>query len=226
MNPRPLLIAGLILAAGGIAVGLLGRGLLRSDPPSAAPAAELLKPDDGWEGVRFPDFSLIDQDGTPADATVLDGRVTIVDFIFTSCPLQCPPMTGALWALSEELKGADVRFLSLSIDPERDTPERLRAYAAQYGIDTDRWRFLTGDKEAIRGIVRDALMFEVSDNPESKVTLADGSTMDNIIHPPHFILVGPGREVLGITFYQDARQIERLEARAREIATSLKGRTH
>jgi protein SCO1 len=223
VNPKPFLIGGLIVAGGGIAIGLLGWGLSRGMDPARPPTdvERYFAIDEGWEGVQFPDFSLIDQDGRSVDQTTLDDRITIVDFIFTNCPLQCPAMTGALWALSEDLKDTRVQFLSLSIDPERDTPERLREYAGQYGIDTQRWRFLTGDKEAIRGIVRNALMFEVSDNPDSKVTLADGSTMDNIIHPPHFILIGPSRQVMGITFYQDQTQVDRLKARARALAEAL-----
>lgn len=220
MNAKPLLIAGLVLAGAGIVVGLFGRGLLSSGPARFDPAAAL-RPDPGWENVPFPDFSLVDQDGKAVDQTILDGHVTIVDFIFTSCPLQCPAMTGALWQVSEELKETPVRFLSMSIDPAHDTPERLKKYAAEYGVDTTRWSFVTGEKDIVRNIVRGALSFDVSDNPDSQVTLADGSTMQNIVHPPHFVLVGPDRKVLGIFYYQDPAQMKRLNDRARKIAATL-----
>jgi cytochrome oxidase Cu insertion factor (SCO1/SenC/PrrC family) len=226
MNARSLLIAGMVLAGAGVVVGLMGRGLTGSghiggSEPAGSDAGAALRPDPGWENVRFPEFALVDQDGEPVDQSVLDGRVTAVDFIFTSCPLQCPAMTGAMWQLSEDLKGTPVRFLSMSIDPAHDTPERLREYAAGYGVDTGRWLFLTGDKDVVRGIVRESLMYDVSDNPESQITLADGSTMQNIVHPPHFILVGPQRQVLGTFYFQDPAQVSRLRERAAKIAATL-----
>ncbi len=221
MNAKPLLMAGIFIAGVGIVVGLFGRGLTPGRVARPDPGA-VLRPDPGWENIPFPDFSLVDQDGKAVDQSILDGRVTIVDFIFTSCPLQCPAMTGALWQLSEDLKDTPVRFLSMSIDPVRDTPERLTKYAAEYHIDPARWLFVTGEKDIVRHIVRDALMFEVSDNPDSQVTLADGSSMPNIVHPPHFVLVGPDRKVLGIFYYQDPAQMQRLQDRAKKIAATLR----
>lgn len=220
MNTKPLLIAGLVIAAAGIGVGLVGFGALsgRGDAQRAA----ALRPDPGWEATRFPDFLLVDQDGRPVDQSVLDGHITIVDFIFTSCPLQCPAMTGGLWTLGEELKTTGVRFLSMSIDPERDTPERLKKYASDYSADPSQWRFLTGEKDSVRRIVRDSLRYEVSDNPDSIVPLADGSTMQNIVHPPHYILVGPDRAVLGTFYYQDPAALDRLRERVRTIAATLR----
>lgn len=217
-------LTNMILAVAVIAAGVLGVGLFlgRSERATSAAETALLRPDPGWEDVRFPDFSLVDQNGKAVNQTIFDGRVTIVDFIFTSCPLQCPAMTGSLWAVGEELKNMPVRFLSMSIDPDRDTPERLKKYAADYGIDPGRWPFLTGGKDVVRNIVRNALMFEVSDNPDSQVTLADGSTMPNIIHPPHFVLVGPNRQVLGIFYYQDSAQMDRLKDRARRLAQTIR----
>lgn len=220
MRFKALFIIALVLSGAGAVVGLLGMAMFGVD--TRPPQADLLKPDQGWEGVRMPDFALVDQDGKPVDATIFDGRVTILDFIFTSCPLQCPAMTGAMWAVSQELKGTGVRYLSMSIDPARDTPERMRTYASDYKIDLSEWRFVTGPEGAVRGIVRNALMFEVSENLDSKVTLPDGSTMPNIVHPPQFILIGPQRQVLGIYFYQDPVQIDRLKERAREIAGTLR----
>jgi protein SCO1/2 len=219
MNPKPLIITGLVITGAGILVGLLGLSLFR---PDGAPGLGPLQPDVGWEDARIPDFALVDQDGQPVDQTILDGEVTILDFIFTNCPLQCPAMTGGLWQLSEELKGTGVRFLSMSIDPERDTPERLSKYAADYSADPDRWKFLTGEKDVVRRIVSDSLRFEVSDNPESRVTLPDGSTMDNIVHPPHYILIGPQRQVLGIYWYQAPTEVQRLRDRARAIDAALR----
>ncbi len=101
----------------------------------------------------MPAVSLRNQDGVSAafPALVDDGRPVLLNFIYTSCTAICPPMTRIFAEVREGL-GADrarVRMVSVSIDPEQDTPARLKAYARQYGagVGTD-WLFLTGSDAA------------------------------------------------------------------------------
>ena len=99
--------------------------------------------------VSVPDFNLMNQDGKPFGLSDLDGKLWVTDFIFTNCPTICPVMTQTMAELQNEISNDKVNFLSITVDPERDTPEVLSQYALDYGAIQDRWHFLTGDKDHI-----------------------------------------------------------------------------
>lgn len=206
-----------------IAMGIAGVGLLvtvallialGARRPSA-PRPD--RPDPGLEGLRFPEFSLTDQDGATQTHALLEGRYTVVDFVFTHCPLACPGMTGRMAQMQDTLAGTGVRFASLSLDPDNDTPARLRDWGTAFGADLSSWTFLTGDRAAIWGIVTDGLRFDLSRDESNPITLEDGSTMANILHPTRFILVGPDRQVLGLYTFSEPEQMAMLENRVRAL---------
>jgi protein SCO1/2 len=97
--------------------------------------------------LKIPNVILVRQDGSKTDLrTELDDpHPAYLNFIFTSCQTVCPVMTQTFAVLQEKLskERVDVRMLSVSIDPEYDTPARLTAYAHQFGA-RDQWRFYTG----------------------------------------------------------------------------------
>ncbi|BAU50055.1 membrane protein [Sulfurifustis variabilis] len=97
---------------------------------------------------RVPDVTLVDMAGSRvALASALDaGTPVFLNFIFTSCATICPVMSATFGQVQEQLgpEGEQVRMISISIDPEHDTPERLRAYATRHRAGS-RWRFLTGE---------------------------------------------------------------------------------
>ena len=96
-----------------------------------------------------PDAALISETGKRVRLSELKGYVTVYDFIFTNCAGTCPVMTATMRRLTSKVdKNAKVRFVSISVDPERDTPAVLREYASKVRND-DRWMFLTGDKQTI-----------------------------------------------------------------------------
>ncbi len=191
-----------------------------------ASLAELLRPIPEPLGeLSIPEFNLVDQDGKPADQSIFDGRVTVLSFVFTHCVLVCPMLTGRMYEQYENLAGTSVRFVSISVDPANDTPERLRQYAAAFGVDHSRWRFLTGDAATIRRIASESLKFDVSDDPDesNRITLPDGESMANIRHPDRMILVGPDRRLIGLYSpnFEDDRAA--LTARLRAIAGKDRG---
>ncbi|HEY5658529.1 MAG TPA: SCO family protein [Myxococcota bacterium] len=104
-----------------------------------------------------PDFDLIDQRGEPLRSADLRGKVVLLDFIFTHCPGPCPILTSSHVTLQRLLPG-DARdrthFVSITIDPARDTPEVLREYAEARGADLSRWSFLTGPAGRIDAVIR------------------------------------------------------------------------
>lgn len=97
---------------------------------------------------HVPAFTMTDQDGHVFHSSSLAGKVWIADFIYTNCPAACPMMTARMKKLSLQLN-PDIRILSISVDPARDTPEALRNFASHYGAPTPQWTFLTGTPDTV-----------------------------------------------------------------------------
>jgi cytochrome oxidase Cu insertion factor (SCO1/SenC/PrrC family) len=105
-----------------------------------------------------PEFTLTDQSGAAYGSQDLAGRVALVDFIYTSCTDACPILTSTMRQAQQRLEqnklaGSKVMLLSLSVDPDHDTPEVMASYASQYGVDADSWRMLTGDWDQVYGVL-------------------------------------------------------------------------
>ena len=94
-----------------------------------------------------PDFALISQDGTPLALSDLRGKVVAVTFIFTMCTETCPVLTPMMSFVQDRLGrdfGEKIAFVSVTVDPERDTPEVLKDYAQAFGANPAGWFFVTG----------------------------------------------------------------------------------
>lgn len=103
-----------------------------------------------------PGFALISQDQTKVELASFRGKVVAITFIYTFCPDICPTLTDKMARVQDALGGAfgkDVAFISITFDPERDTPEVLKDYAKAFDADPVGWFFLTGNVEAIRKVV-------------------------------------------------------------------------
>ncbi|HET6317945.1 MAG TPA: SCO family protein [Chloroflexota bacterium] len=101
-----------------------------------------------------PEFALVDQQGRPFGSVDLAGRATAMNFIYTNCTDTCPLLTATMAQvqdrlLKEGLLGSKVQLVSVTVDPRRDSPPVLAAYAARFRADPDAWRFLTGEPEQI-----------------------------------------------------------------------------
>jgi protein SCO1 len=104
-----------------------------------------------------PPFQLTSQDGKLVALADLRGKVVALTFIYTGCPDICPLLTQKMVDIQDELGaefGAKVAFVSISLDPERDTPEVLKDYAQFWGAKLDGWAFLTGSLEAVHDVTR------------------------------------------------------------------------
>jgi protein SCO1/2 len=103
-----------------------------------------------------PDFTLVDQDGEPVALADLRGRTLLMDFVYTHCTGPCPLLTAlhveVQRSLPPEVAGR-VHFVSISLDPARDDPEAMRAYAEARGADLARWSFLTGEPAAVDDVL-------------------------------------------------------------------------
>ena len=105
-----------------------------------------------------PEFALTTQAGTRLRSADLKGKVLLVSFIFTTCNGTCPATTATLARVQRALRdarlwGEDVAFVSISIDPTRDTPEVLAGYARSFGADPAAWHFLTGPPERVARVI-------------------------------------------------------------------------
>lgn len=105
-------------------------------------------------GAQVPDFTLTDQAGRPVHLSDFRGRVVAIDFIYTRCPLPdvCPRLSANFAYVSKRLGGRDLTLLSITIDPQFDTPAVLSEYARRYGSNGEGWRFLTGTPDQIRTV--------------------------------------------------------------------------
>lgn len=96
-----------------------------------------------------PNAKLVNEKAQPVTLDANKGFVTVYDFIYTNCAGTCPMMTASMRRLTPQVpKDAKVRFVSISVDPSRDTPAALAAYAKKFRND-DRWTFLTADRQTI-----------------------------------------------------------------------------
>ena len=104
-----------------------------------------------------PPFTLTSQDNRPVSLADFHGKVVAVSFIYTGCPDICPLLTQKMVDVQDALGekfGAKIAFISISFDPERDTPEVLKDYAQFWGAKPEGWSFLTGSLEAVRDVTR------------------------------------------------------------------------
>ena len=102
-----------------------------------------------------PDFEFTDSNGETISREDMEGKVWVADFIFTTCTMACPIMTGNMNLIHKSFKDDNnVRIISISVYPEYDTPEVLKEYASRYNANTDRWHFLTGPEESVKNIIK------------------------------------------------------------------------
>ena len=170
-----------------------------------------LEPDDNpYSSLFIPSFTLTDREGEEFDQEYLEGRYTLVEFFYTSCPLICPAMTATVRDIQKQTEDTTLQFLSISIDPEVDTPEVMNRYAQGFQADPSRWKFGRGTPDMTQ-ILLMGVSFDLG-----KLEMKDG--FRSIDHPSSLILVGPDRHVIGLYSYSDDEQVDALIKKARELA--------
>jgi protein SCO1/2 len=126
------------------------------------------------------DFHLTDKEGRPFGLENLRGKIWVLDFVFTSCSGPCPVMTQGMRNVFQGLQAEpDVEFVTVTVDPETDTPDVLDHFAKASGADNPRWHWLTGDKAAIRELAVNSFFSPVGDKVEG----------NQIVHSTRFFVV-------------------------------------
>ena len=120
---------------------------------------------------RLPKFSLIDQSGERVAWHDLYGRVWIANFMSARCQDSCAAQNAVMNELQDALRETDnwqnTRLVSISVDPEHDSPDVLSRYAEDHELETSQWHFLTGTRDAVRNLVKDGFKLPVADDPDS-----------------------------------------------------------
>jgi protein SCO1/2 len=154
---------------------------------------------------EIPDFELTAQTGEPYTRRDLDGKVWIADFIFTNCTGPCPRMSGLMRKVQNSLADRpDVRLVSFTVDPERDTPEVFSAYARRYQAREGVWYFLTGPEQTLN-----MLSFEAF-----KVGRVGGGNLD---HGTYFVLVDQRGRIRGYYGTSEPNNIDQLLTDVRRL---------
>jgi protein SCO1 len=112
-------------------------------------------PTSATPNTQAPAFVLLNQEGSRFDSTTLRGKVVVLNFIFTTCTDVCPLFTANFAQLQRTLKNepaGNVFFVSITTDPEVDSPKVLKSYAQRYGADFQNWAFLTGSESQLKQV--------------------------------------------------------------------------
>lgn len=129
---------------------------------------------------KAPSFTFTDQNARPFNSDSLEGKIYVVDFFFTSCPSICPIMTANMMKLRDRFGHyQDFELVSITVDPNRDTPEVLKEYVQHRRIDDSRWHFLTGQRDSLYSAAYKYLSSAMEDS------LAPGG----FLHTEYFVLV-------------------------------------
>lgn len=154
---------------------------------------------------HVPPFELTDSTGQPFQRNQLAGKIWVADFFFTTCTGPCPIMSRNMSTVQERLQSVpDVALVSITINPEYDTPEVLRAYAADHNAQPGKWHFLTGP------------MSDIYDLATSGFLVA-ASTEDANLHSTRFILVDRQFQIRGYYTGTNTAEIDQLVADLKQL---------
>jgi protein SCO1/2 len=156
-------------------------------------------------------FSFTDQDGQTVTNKTFDNKIYVADFIFLSCPSICPKMTKEMYnAYLPFATDARVAFISHSIDPERDTIPRLKAYANNLGVSSAQWHFVTGNQDSI---------LDLAEHSYFSTAYPDSTSPGGFTHSGGLLLVDKNRHIRGVYNSTKPEETQRL---INDIQTLLK----
>jgi len=149
-----------------------------------------------------PSFSLLNQDSVLTSENIVKDKVYVSYFFFTSCPATCPIMTSAMKRI-HKIIGDHKGFVVLAhtVDPKRDTPEKLKAFSIKNEIDKDNWMFLTAPEEYIYDLGMNGYYLSMGKHDQAP---------GGFIHSSKFILLDKKRQIRGFYEGTDANEVAKL----------------
>jgi protein SCO1/2 len=165
---------------------------------------------------RAPEFALTERSGKQFRSADLAGKIWIANFIYTNCPDTCPVQSAEMKALQNRFgREQDLRLISITVDPKRDTPAVLSEYAQRFGADPGRWLFLTGKEDEIFRLAQEGFRLTAAEIPQAKRGVS-GATH---VHSPRFIVVDRRGEIRG---YYPGTEKEALQRLGRDLEALLR----
>jgi protein SCO1/2 len=196
---------------GAAMIGVIGAGVWAKLHPRGtqqqSPVTNVVV-DNSWEPFPAPAFALVDQEGKAIGSEQLKGKPYVAAFIFTHCAGACPMMTQKMVKLQQAVPDERVKLVSFTVDPERDTPDVLKKYAANAGAQGERWHFLTGKPAELAAVAEGMKM--------AAVKATDGS--DQFIHSDRFLLIDADGLIRGTYKNSEPEAMAKLAEDAAKLA--------
>jgi protein SCO1/2 len=188
----------------------------------------------GWEekhleGLKvyktIPDFSLVERSGRKVELAHLKGKVWVAQFFYSHCRDICPLTVPQMGLLHLEYKSdpefrSGVRFVSITVDPERDTPQVLKEFAGRFSADPEMWLFLTGDKPAIQRLAQEGFGLGIGEQENLPEVKEKTGEEKEFFHSGRLILVDGKARVRGYYSGLEADAMVRLR---RDLKRLLQG---
>jgi len=156
----------------------------------------------------LPAFSLLDQDAKPVTDAQLRGKPFVASFVFTHCAGPCPMMFSKMQQMQKTVTNPAIKLVTFTVDPDRDTPEVLKAKAKDLDADESRWIFLTGTRDSVEKLLRGML--------QAKPNVEAGD--DPLMHDTKFYLFDADGHCRGTYFSKDDEQLAKLAKDAEALA--------
>lgn len=164
---------------------------------------------------KIPDFQFINQDNQAINNATFSNKAYVVDFFFISCPTICPKVKKQMLRLYDRFEQDEqLALLSHTIDTKHDTIERLKKYAMNLDVKTEKWHFVTGDKDEI---------YDIADDYFS-IAIEDPSAPGGFDHSGRLILVDDNRHVRAFCNGTDAEEVSRFMDEVEVLLREMKER--
>jgi protein SCO1/2 len=205
-----LIVGGTILASAFLITTAFRFGRPATTPRAAQDLGDL--------GYELGSFRLIERTGKAVTEADLAGDVWVSAFIFTRCPVSCPKISSVMKGLQAPLGKAGVRLVSLSVDPDFDTPPVLTRYAQGLGADPDLWWFLTGKQDEVVDLILKRFHLPVARNEGVDASDPDAK-VEAVRHSLRLVLVDRGNKVVGFFDSDDPDAVKKLVTMATRKAS-------
>ena len=194
---RPFILLGILMYCISSCDSGIGAGQA-TDPLPILGEMEIVNGDMVYH--QIPDFTFVNQDSQTVTNASFAGKAYVADFFFISCPTICPKTTKQMLRIHDQFKAnPELNLVAHTIDPKRDNVEALRNYAHNLGVASNKWHFLTGDKDEL---------YEIADDYFS-IAIEDPDAPGGFDHSGRLILIDENRHVRSFCDGTDPDDVDR-----------------